>query len=121
MFQSAPTFDDERRNHCFFEGQGYVCSGLLLQGSIFIAMFCNGVAHESLQSTETEIQPRSVGHWPRKLKVTGLGDMLHNLATAARVGAAEHLGAAWYGPAFVVPLMLVVHILIFAILLRGRR
>ena len=51
----------------------------------------------------------------------GLGDMLHNLATAARVGAAEHLGAAWYGPAFVVPLMLVVHILIFAILLRGRR
>lgn len=50
----------------------------------------------------------------------GLGDMLHNLVTAVRVGAAEHLGAAWYGPAFVVPLMLVVHALIFAVLLRGR-
>lgn len=50
----------------------------------------------------------------------GLGDMLHNLATAVRVGAGEYLGAAWYGPAFVVPLMLVVHTLIFAVLIRGR-
>lgn len=50
--------------------------------------------------------------------VAGLGDMLLNLAHAARVGAAEHLGAAWYGPAFVVPGMLVVHGLLFACLLR---
>ena len=53
--------------------------------------------------------------------VVGLADLLLNLSTAARLGAAEHLGAAWYGPAFVVPAMLVVHGLIFAVLLRGER
>jgi hypothetical protein len=53
--------------------------------------------------------------------IVGLTDMLLNLATAARLGAAEHLGAAWYGPAFVVPAMLVVHVLIFAFLMRGDR
>ncbi len=51
--------------------------------------------------------------------VVGLADMLFNLFNAARLGAAEHLGAAWYGPAFVVPAMLVVHALIFVSLLRG--
>jgi hypothetical protein len=51
--------------------------------------------------------------------IVGLTDMLLNLAAAVRLGAAEHLGAAWYGPAFVVPAMLVVHVLIFAVLLRG--
>lgn len=53
--------------------------------------------------------------------VVGLADLLLNLANAARLGAAEHLGAAWYAPAFVVPAMLVVHCLVFAVLLRGRR
>jgi hypothetical protein len=53
--------------------------------------------------------------------VVGLTDMVANLAMAARVGAAEHLGAAWYGPAFVVPAMLVVHVLIFAVLRHGKR
>ncbi len=48
----------------------------------------------------------------------GLLDLLANLAHAVRVGAAEHLGAAWYGPAFVVPGMIVVHGLIFWFLLR---
>jgi hypothetical protein len=51
--------------------------------------------------------------------VVGLGDMLLNLVTAARSGVAGHLGAAWYGPAFIVPAMLVVHVLIFAVLVRG--
>jgi hypothetical protein len=53
--------------------------------------------------------------------VVGLGDLLFNLATAAPLGAAEHLGAAWYGPAFIVPGMLVVHVLIFAVLVRGEK
>jgi hypothetical protein len=53
--------------------------------------------------------------------IIGLADLLFNLASAARLGAAEHLGAAWYGPPFIVPLMLVVHILIFAVLLRGEK
>jgi hypothetical protein len=53
--------------------------------------------------------------------IVGLTDMLLNLAAAARLGAAEYLGAAWYGPAFVVPAMLVVHVLIFAVLLRGKK
>jgi hypothetical protein len=51
--------------------------------------------------------------------VIGLADLLFNLATAARLGAAEHLGAAWYGPAFVVPGMVIVHVLIFAVLMRA--
>ena len=51
--------------------------------------------------------------------IIGIADLLFNLATAARVGAAEHLGAAWYGPTFIVPAMLVVHALIFAVLMRG--
>jgi hypothetical protein len=53
--------------------------------------------------------------------IVGFTDMVLNLATAARFGAAEHLGAAWYGPAFVVPAMLVVHFLIFAVLLHREK
>jgi tellurite resistance protein TehA-like permease len=53
--------------------------------------------------------------------VVGLTDMLVNLAHGARLQTADHLGAAWFGVAFVVPAMLVVHSLIFAFLLRARR
>jgi hypothetical protein len=53
--------------------------------------------------------------------VVGLADMLHNLANGVRLQVAEHLGAAWFGIAFVVPLMLVVHLLIFDFLLRDRK
>ncbi len=51
----------------------------------------------------------------------GLADMLFNLSLAVRLGVADHLGAAWYGPAFVVPGMLVVHGLIFATLIQRWR
>ncbi len=53
--------------------------------------------------------------------VIALADMLLNLYNAARLGVANHLGAAWYGPAFVVPGMLVVHVLVFVLLIRGER
>ncbi len=53
--------------------------------------------------------------------VIALADMLLNLYNGARLGAANHLGAAWYGPAFVVPGMLVLHALIFVLLTRGGR
>lgn len=52
--------------------------------------------------------------------VVGLIDMLINLANGARLQVADHLGSAWFGIAFVVPAMLVVHSLIFAFLLRAR-
>jgi hypothetical protein len=52
--------------------------------------------------------------------VVGITDMIHNLANGVRFGAANHLGSAWFGIAFVVPAMLVVHLLIFAFLLSGR-
>jgi hypothetical protein len=51
----------------------------------------------------------------------GLADMLMNLGNGLRLQVASHLGAAWFGIAFVVPLMLVVHALIFAFLLDARR
>ena len=50
--------------------------------------------------------------------IVGLADLVHNLVTAARLGAAEHLGSAWYAPAFIVPGMIVVHVLIFVTLAR---
>jgi hypothetical protein len=53
--------------------------------------------------------------------IIGLTDMLQNLVAAARTGAAEHLGAAWYTPTFIVPGMLVVHALVFAVLLRKEK
>jgi hypothetical protein len=51
--------------------------------------------------------------------LVGLTDMILNLVNGMRLQVAEHLGAAWFGIAFVVPAMLVVHVLIFAFLLRG--
>jgi hypothetical protein len=51
--------------------------------------------------------------------LVGLTDMLLNLAHGARLQVADHLGSAWFGIAFVVPAMLVVHSLIFAFLLRA--
>ncbi len=52
--------------------------------------------------------------------VVGLTDMIVNLANGARLQVADHLGAAWFGIAFVVPAMLVIHLLIFSFLLSGR-
>jgi hypothetical protein len=52
--------------------------------------------------------------------VVGLTDMLLNLINGVRLQVADDLGAAWFGIAFVVPLMLVVHVLIFAFLLAAR-
>jgi hypothetical protein len=55
------------------------------------------------------------------MNVVGLADMLRNLATGVRLQVAEHLGGAWLGIAFVVPLMLAVHLLNFWFLLRAPR
>jgi hypothetical protein len=51
----------------------------------------------------------------------GLADMLTNLASGLRLQVADDLGAAWFGIVFVVPVMLVVHALIFVFLLDARR
>jgi hypothetical protein len=55
--------------------------------------------------------------------VNGLGaaDLIVALAQGARLGIADHLGAAWYIPTFAVPGALVVHALSFALLLRQPR
>lgn len=52
--------------------------------------------------------------------VIGLTDMVINLTNGIRLQVANDLGAAWFGIAFVVPAMLVVHCLIFAFLLSAR-
>jgi len=52
--------------------------------------------------------------------LVGFTDMVLNLRNGVRLQVADDLGAAWFGIAFVVPLMLVVHGLIFAFLLGAR-
>ncbi len=50
--------------------------------------------------------------------LVGLGDLLLNLGRGIRLEVASQLGAAWFGPAFIVPGMLVIHVLIFVFLVQ---
>ena len=52
--------------------------------------------------------------------LVGLTDLLLNLGRGARLQVASQLGAAWFGPAFIVPAMLVLHVLIFVFLVRSK-
>ena len=52
--------------------------------------------------------------------LVGLGDLLLNLGRGVRLQVAGQLGAAWFGPAFVVPGMLVIHVLVFSYLMRSK-
>ena len=52
--------------------------------------------------------------------LVGLGDLLLNLGRGVRLQVAAQLGAAWFGPAFIVPGMLVIHVLVFVFLVRAR-
>lgn len=52
--------------------------------------------------------------------LVGLSDMVVNLGNGMRFQVADDLGAAWFGIAFVVPAMLVIHVLIFVFLLSAR-
>lgn len=51
--------------------------------------------------------------------LVGCGDLLLNLRRGIQLQVAAQLGAAWFVPAFIVPGMLVVHVLIFVLLVRG--
>ena len=53
------------------------------------------------------------------MNLVGCTDLLLNLARGMRLQVAPYLGAAWYGPAFVVPAMLTAHILLFIVLVRA--
>jgi hypothetical protein len=52
--------------------------------------------------------------------LVGLGDLLVNLGRGIRLQVASQLGAAWFGPAFIVPGMLVIHGLVFVFLVRSK-
>jgi hypothetical protein len=52
--------------------------------------------------------------------LVGITDLLLNVGRGIRLQVASQLGAAWFGPAFIVPAMLVIHVLVFAFLLRGK-
>jgi len=52
--------------------------------------------------------------------LVGLGDLLLNLGHGVRLQVASQLGAAWFGPAFIVPGMLVIHVLVFVFLVRSK-
>ena len=64
------------------------------------------------------------GRWRHSIQIVwvfntiGCVDMLYALFYAARVGAVRYLQAAWFGPTFIVPLMLVSHYMVFMMLLR---
>ena len=48
--------------------------------------------------------------------IVGCGDLLMNVLRGMRLQVADQLGAAWYGPAFIVPGMLVAHLTLFVFL-----
>lgn len=50
----------------------------------------------------------------------GLGDLLIAFSIAPFIGAADHLAAQWYIPAFIGPLMIVAHVACLAALIRSR-
>jgi hypothetical protein len=52
------------------------------------------------------------------VNIFGLTDLVLNVVRAARTGAVAFLQAAWFGPTFIVPLMVVSHVLVFWVLLR---
>jgi len=52
--------------------------------------------------------------------LVGLADLLMNLGRGVRLQVAYQLGAMWFVPAFIVPGMLVIHVLIFVCLVRGQ-
>ena len=52
--------------------------------------------------------------------LVGSVDLLLNLSRGIRLQVAHQLGAAWFGPAFIVPGMLVIHVLVFVFLLRSK-
>ncbi len=52
--------------------------------------------------------------------VVGTVDLLYAMVGGFIVNAQENMGAAWYIPTFVVPVLLVTHFMVFARLLRAR-
>jgi len=52
--------------------------------------------------------------------IVGLCDLLMNIGRGVRLQVASQLGAAWVAPAFIVPGMLVIHVLVFVFLVRGK-
>jgi hypothetical protein len=53
--------------------------------------------------------------------IVGIADGLHAMASAARLGVADHLAAQWFVPAINMPLMTVCHVAGVLMLLRIRR
>lgn len=53
--------------------------------------------------------------------LVGTLDLVNALYQGTRLEVAPQLGAAWYIPTFLVPALLVTHVMIFARLLRGQR
>lgn len=53
--------------------------------------------------------------------LVGLADLLKNVVYGMNIGIADHFGAAAFIPTMVVPLMLLIHLWIFAELVYGKR
>ena len=52
--------------------------------------------------------------------IVGAVDLLHAVVRSLTVDAQEHMGAAWYIPTFIVPALIVTHVMVFARLLRPK-
>jgi uncharacterized membrane protein len=67
-------------------------------------------------------RPGPAGRWLAiAATAVGLADLLHNLSLGMRLGAPEHLGAAWLVVAMLVPGMLIAHLGAIDHLWRTRR
>lgn len=64
-------------------------------------------------------QPALVLVWV--FNTVGFADLLNAIYQGLRLGLLEQLGAAWYIPTFLVPALLVTHIMVFGRLLGSRR
>ncbi|RMD64928.1 MAG: hypothetical protein D6826_01320, partial [Alphaproteobacteria bacterium] len=67
------------------------------------------------------------GHWTSALplvwlfNIVGTVDLIYAVIRGLAVDAQQNMGAAWYIPTFVVPVLLVTHFMVFARLLRAKQ
>jgi hypothetical protein len=89
------------------------------QGTAYGDLVVTALAAIAVVMVRTERPGAVAAVW--MFNVVGLLDALHNCLVGMTTQAPAHMGAAVLVPAYVVPLLLVSHALVFAVLLEHRR